>query len=246
MKKNLFLIIAMLIVIIPFCVKAQETEDDFVTVSETTKYYKTTEFKNEVSTASLLNNSKTVEITKEEYDAFDPNAVSPNTVVETTYKRMTSSIATNGSYYRYMNIVYWKSIPKVRSYDIIGIGHYASVKVKGDLKFTLAYTTSAGKSYTSNTFEPNINSGGSSAVFKLPTDSLINMQATLVFDVQKSSSATVISQIATGDYAHATSTVTKSAAMDHKMQSNGLYLANSIYNSYDTISEATTSWQGSW
>lgn len=42
---------------------------------------------------------------------------------------MTTSILSNGNRYRYKVVLEWENMPSTRSYDVIGIGFLASVKV---------------------------------------------------------------------------------------------------------------------
>ena len=117
-------------------------DGEFVVVAETTKYYKTVttidldQFTSIGDMGNALTNgisSVTYEVTEEEYNNAreEDRIVRGNpAVVETTYKRRTSSISANGSYYRYKNVLNWKLIPSVRSYDIIAIGHLGDVTPK--------------------------------------------------------------------------------------------------------------------
>ena len=138
-------------------------------VSVNTKYIKTTivyECKNHNTSTMSLNNpikeldintlinnnvlsvkSKTsVEVTKEEYEnANDENIymttdVNPS-IVDTSYKKLTTSISRNGNYYRLKNDLVWKKMPNVRSYDVFGIrNNYAMSPVSGSQYSKLSYT----------------------------------------------------------------------------------------------------------
>ena len=63
----------------------------------------------------------------------------PRGTVETTYKKVVSTLSKNSNYFRYKISVTWKNIPSTRSYDIIGIGFLGSVKVRNDLNFIQEY-----------------------------------------------------------------------------------------------------------
>lgn len=218
-------------------------------ISREVKYYKTVTNYGNTSTygVNVGSNSYSEEISEEEYNAFDPNADSTNeTIVETTYKRMTTTISKNGSKYHYQVELYWKNFPKVRSYDVIGIGHYASVKPSGGLDFEQQYCISGGICACTASYSAKTTSSGSTATFALPTGSLTFLVSYLEFDVVKSGSGTVISQLATGDYAHATSTVTKSEALKHTISNIGIDFDGSVIGSYDEITEAQVDWSGKW
>ena len=207
MRKFFLLILVSVLSIIPFKVNAQ---DDFVLISEETKYYKTITYsKYDSQKLSALNNSVTVEITEKEYNEADVNNTKSNpTVSETTYKRMTSYILTNGSYYRYKNVLSWKNMPAVRSYDIIGIGFLQSVKVHNNTTyFEQYYCYNGGSCYTTSTNYPQIFVSGAGTSFKLPTGDLNTLKQTFYFDVEKNTSSTIITQKAYSDYAHATSSI---------------------------------------
>lgn len=218
-------------------------------ISTSVKYYKTVTNYGNTSTYGLNtgSNSYSEEISEEEYNAFDPNADSTNsTTVETTYKRMTTRITKNGSKFHYQVELYWKNFPKVRSYDIIGIGHYASVKPSGGLDFEQRYCKSDGTCACTVSYSGKTTSSGSTATFALPTGGIVSLVSYLEFDVVKNGSGTVISQLATGDYSHATETVTKANALKHTISNAGINLDASIIGSYDYISEAQSSWSGNW
>lgn len=239
-----FLVICSLI-LMPREILAAELNE----ISKEVKYYKTVTNYGDTTAygVSSGSNSYSVEISEEEYNAFDPNADSPNeTIVETTYKQMTTTMYKNGSKYHYQVELYWKNFPKVRSYDIIGMGHYASVKPSGGLDFETQYCFIDGSCACTASYSAKTTSSGSTATFALPKGSLNFLVTYLEFDVVKVGSGTVISQLATGDYAHATETVTKTNALKHKISNAGLNLDASIISSYDEITEAQSSWSGSW
>ena len=167
-------------------------------------------------------------------------------MIETTYKKLTTSISSNGAYYRYKAILMWKNIPKVRSYDSLAIGHYASVTQKGNLYFTQEHCTSTTNCTSSSTFTPQKFSKGASATFKIPTGNIISLKQTLYFDVKKNVDATIIRQIACGDYSHATKTISATNSLNLTVNDSGINLNSSISNYYDEISPACATWDGSW
>ena len=267
MKKTLiglFLLLSFLIITNePAIVHAAEEgdnaiDDGYETVDQNTKYYKTiTEYhdNNYYNPGETLEpTSHTIEITKEEYleAGVLPEIVKPNrsTTIETTYKRMTTYLQQNGSYYRYKNELNWKNYPSVRSYDIIGIGFLSSVKpVNSSRTFELYYCRNSNGCTTTNpTAIKQTFTYGSSAVYQLPSyTDLYALKATYYFNVEKTNSGTLYNQAAYGDYSHAITSVTMIQAMQHTVIQNiGIDLDDVIYNKYDTISVADVYWHGTW
>ena len=122
----LFALIALICMPKEIFAKAANSSTDFRIISQSEKYYKT---------YGLTN---TTEITKNEYDEAEINEKNQrgNGASETTYKKLTTSILSNGSRYRYKTVLTWKNFPSVRSYDVIGIGHYSNVKYYSNLYFS--------------------------------------------------------------------------------------------------------------
>ena len=234
-------------------------DEDFVLVAETTKYYKTVttidmdQFTSIGDMGNALTNgisSVTYEVTEEEYNnAREEDRIvrSNPTVIETTYKRMTSSISANGSYYRYKNVLNWKLIPSVRSYDIIAIGFLGTVKPKTYPSFVEEYCRPNGYCSTITLDTVQIFNYGAGTSFLVPSGDLSSLKQTFWFDVEKNTTNTVTIQKAYGDYAHATSTVGMMDATNYTVsQSAGIVLGSSISSSYDSIPVADASWYGSW
>ena len=236
-----------LTIMLPSLVMAQEVNDEEV-LFETTKYYKTVT-NNSVCVAelnSICNDSITYEVTKEEYD----NYVEPEnrgSVIETTYKRLTSTISSVGSnYYRYKANLTWKNIPSKRSYDIIGIGFYQSVKVKNnDTYFSQDYCISGGSCYTLYTNYPQVFSAGAGTSFSLPSGTLSSLSSEFYFDVEKNINATIIEQLAASDYAHATKTISLNNSKKYTVNSTGIAL-NGVSSYYDAMTAAEAHWYGTW
>lgn len=256
MKSKIFGLIAMLCIVwMPNEVFASSSEYELV--SESTKYYKTvTYYRNDISLSNIMLNanyipySETIEITEDEYlNADEDNyIIYANPVsVETTYKKMTSSILSNGSYYRYKNVLVWKNMPATRSYDIIAIGFFQSVKLHGSSYFLQEYCYTSGTCSSTTSNSPQVFSSGAGTTFKLPTGTLSSLSQTFYFDVEKNTTSTIASQYAYSDYAHATSTISLANAKKYTVsQSLGIVLDSSVESYYDTISTANASWSGSW
>lgn len=254
MKKFLIYVIMFFSVFVPFNVLAVDlSEENFEVVSQVEKYYKTTTNinENEFSTMSLNNvefNSITEEITEDEYNSFteSENLINVSGTIETTYKKLTTSILSNGSYYRYKAVLTWKNMPKVRSYDTIAIGYYASVKPRTSLYFSQSYCFTDGSCSTTTAYYPHTFTAGSSATFKLPSGSLSSLSQTFYFDVKKAVDATVIQQNASGDYSHATKSISATNAQKYTVSNTGIHLDSSISGYYDDINVARAIWTGTW
>lgn len=241
----------------------QLEEENVEVLSQTTKYYKNvTVYDSTEYEAYSLNSSQslraisseTIEVTPEEYFSIDPDtfqSVSPKsyTTVETTYLAMTTSIGTSGQYYLYSSTLSWKVMPSVRSYDVIAIGHYDNVKaVDGTTSCTLAYDyPGGGKSKTS--LYVNHFSTGDSCVLDLPTRSdLQNLQTSFTFKVEKvNPNTTVTSQLALGDYRHATEGVTIIEAVNHTVSNGiGIVFSGNQETKYNVMSPANCYWNSAW
>lgn len=247
MKKNILNVLVTLLVVMPFVVHA--SDEGFYEVASETKYYKTIHYTSNVSTFSTNNDLyKTVEISKEEYDLVDENSYSVNdsASIGTEYKSMTTSILANGSYYRYKNILSWKKMPKTRSYDIIAIGYPSNVRPLSTATFSQYYCISGEGCTTQYNGSFLYFDNGVGASFKLPTGTLQSLKQTLYFDVKKNTSATIKTQSASGDYAHAQKAVSLADSKKYTMDPAGIYLVPSVADKYDTISEAHVSWNGTW
>ena len=250
MKKIVVVLIA-LFAIMPNLIFAEEQKQGFELLVQEEKYYKTTYYNGYVDGIDTLSQPSfmTEEITQDEYNSYNYVTDSMSRVssyISTEYKKMTISILSNGSYYRYKVVLDWKKMPKIRSYDIIGIGHNSNVKIVGTPTFNLKYCTSSSNCTTSTSSTKQTFSNGAGASFKLPSGTFVTMQATYFYDVAKSGSSTLYSQTAYGDYSHATSSVTASQAMQYSVNNSGIVLDSSITNSYDTINTAAVSWSGTW
>ena len=110
MKKIIFLIFMMLLFL-----NNVFADDSFEILSEVTKYYKiVTNYERSMYFLSLDDyNSSNIfsssyEISEEEYENDSNIHILSSGIVETTYKKMTTSISKNDKYYRYKNIVVWK------------------------------------------------------------------------------------------------------------------------------------------
>ena len=246
MKKVYGIIIAM-IMIIPMLVSAEEL------VGEEVKYYKSYEYGNIGSIYSFGSDNiinTTVEITEEEFNnAPKEENLRGTSVIHTNYKRLTTRLYANGLYYRYEAALLWKQYPAKRSWDIIAIGFYASVRPTGGISFQQEYCNLNGDCYYASTHYPQQFSSGVGTSFKLPTTTgLTLLEQTLSFNVTKTNpNSTIINQVACGDYAHATSNITQATSMDYDVDyGTCIELDNSITGYYDTTPAAIVNWSGTW
>ena len=234
----------------------EEEFPDYVTISENTKYYKTIytyhfDLMADVSTINRSVETVTYEVSQEEYEnaSTENNIILSNpTAVETVYKRMTASITTNGSNYRYKNVLQWKIMPSLRSYDIIGIGFLGNVEPATIPYFRQDYCFSSNNCSVLTLHTPQVFNYGAGTSFKLVEGELASLKETLYFDVKKkNANSTIYSQYAYGDYAHATSTINMINATNYQViQAAGLALNTSISSYYDTLEVADASWFGTW
>lgn len=207
-----------------------------ILVAKNEKYYKSIY-------TDLNGDSYSVEITKEEYD--NQGSITTRGYVETEYKYVTSTIAQNGTKYRYKVSMSWKSIPSTHSYDIIGIGFEDNVSISGLVNFYYYSCDSDENCGTSGAFydKKELSTGGS-VVYKIPED-IAALSATLYYDVSKNTTDTITHLDICGDYSHATSNVGSSLYTDYTININGIVLGSG-FSYYDAIPCATASWSGSW
>lgn len=220
-------------------------------VAENTKYYRLIINKNNselMRQAGLGENSSVlVEITEEEFlnssDADEPYSTS----IENSTLKLTSRISkyTSDSY-KYEAILEWKKIPSMRSYDIIGVGYYASVKQWGTVNLRQEYCTSDNYCGETQGYYQYTGANGSAAMFYLPSGSLKSLKQSMYAIVEKNTTLTIVEQLCKASYAHATKSVTYSQAKDFRVDSGGIILGDSIYYSYGTTANVETTWTGTW
>ena len=248
MKKRVLglLLLFSLGIIFPNCVSADEV------VAEDVKYYKTVYKNNLFGTYSINgeNDVENIEITKEEYDLFNPaTTVQPasSSVVETTYKCMTTSINKVNGEYVYKNNLSWKNFPATRSYDVIAIVHPTNVTIATALQFTTEYCTATGTCYSNRSHNPVFSNTGVATIFPLPTGSLSRLNHTMSFTVKKNTTDTITVQHAQGDYAHATSNVNITDAFNiYASYGGGIAIPYDMLDKYDTFNVTNVSYTENW
>ncbi len=236
-----------------------EHEDDLVLLSSNTKYYKVITTYNNSSLNSLNvfgeflePTSQVIEITYEEYMNFDPNnsiVVNESHTVEYAYMFITSYLFQNGSYYRYKNLVNWKSFPSYRGNDIIGIGFYNTVTPVSSA-FQQEYCSYSQGCGTASFHLTGTFSEGISAVFPMVVyNDLYSLSSMLYVDVEKTNpNSTVTLQLSSADYAHATSEVALATAfaLHNVAQDVSIILNSNISSKYYSPSDVSILWHGSW
>lgn len=206
------------------------------------KYYKTVY-------TGLDGENYSTEITKSEYD--NQSMIDMYGMVTTEYKTLVTNISQNESgSFRYKVTLAWNKIPSTRSYDIIGIGFLdARIKIISLINFYFSYCFADSNCYTSGLYYDIKNtSTGAAKVYKLPTGDIRSLAATLYYDVSKSDAyaeTTISSLTMFGDYAHATKNIS-SGYGNYLINNNGLQLYTSIYDYYDSIPAASSTWTGTW
>ena len=187
-------------------------------------------------------------VSKEEYEAPDMSIFGMQAgYIETGAKKMTTRIISTNGRYRYKVDLEWKSMPKVRSYDILGIGIENNVSIYSNVYFQQNYCYSSGRCSSSTTSSKKSTSTGGAASFKIPSSTLLtSLSSYLYFNVDKKSSMTITELNAYGDYSHATKTISESNAKNYSITRAGIVLQDSIASYYDAISYAQAVWTGSW
>lgn len=246
MKKIFLCLFIIGFVICPKFVNAEEY-DHGVKIAESKKYIKTV---TTIDKAALYAyNSDTVnwsethseEVTEKEYnEAKDGGMVlMGSAAVETTYKVMTTAIWDIGGAYQYVNLLHWKIMPSVRSFDIIGISHYSSVYATSTPYFQEYYCYTGGSCLISNAHIPKNGTYGDSSVFALNTGNINYLDISIWYNIEKTNQNSTITQLyAAGDYAHATSYINSETASNYSMSVGGINLNSSITGYYDSISSA--------
>lgn len=167
--------------------------------------------------------------------------------VETTYKKIVTTIIEINGKYRYKVSVTWKNIPSTRSYDIIGIGMDSTVKAYSNPTFQQNYCDTNNNCSSTNTYTKNTSSVGIGASFKLPSGSLSSLSSYFYYDVEKrNANSNVTNQNAYGDYAHATKSITQENSTNYTVNRGGIILDDSIINYYDETMTSTAKWTGNW
>ena len=199
------------------------------------------------STGRMISNSE-MEVDEEEYNS-ETISMYGSGLIETTYKKMTTTISATGSNYRYKVSLVWKIMPATRSYDIIGIGiDNAKVYISGgSMVFNQNYCISNSCTNSSSYNSRSVSETGGGFSFKLPTStSITTLSSYMYFTVLKESSSTLTSMNAYGDYSHATKSISANSSQGFYVTAGGVDLDDDIVSYYDTIERSIATWTGSW
>ena len=230
-------------------------------VSQTTKYYRVETIipNNPYSMMSNVDNpypSFTYEITEEEYEnsgsiSLEPSMISINAsaTVETTYKKMTTSIINYNNQYRYKNVVIWKKLPFWKTNDIIGIGFDEKVYGVSSSKRINSYyiygTSCDSNATTSGTW--SLSSTGYSVEFNFPHKSQSSddekLYVEMYFNVAKNTTLNINVLNAYGNYRHL-----KGPSMyispSFSISAFGISVGASYESHYDSMSTAQATLTG--
>ena len=173
-----------------------------------------------------------------------------NGAAETDYKAIQTVIANlDDDTMRYKLDTYWYIMPSNRSYDIMGIGIEATkVQINSGIIFREDWwTTSNTTDYTTGKYTKIGNTGGV-ILFPLPSGSIETLEQYMYFTVDKKPGvSTVYSLTATGDYAHATVTVSNNAYNYMSVNvAGGIEIDSPYANSFDEMDEAVAGFTGTW
>lgn len=212
-----------------------------------TKYLKTT-----TTTKYGKTIRETIEVSEEEYNNAVVGAPQARAsgVVETSYKKLISTIDNSpigNSLMRYRTYMHWKTMPVVRSYDIISMGFSSTyVNIVLSPSFTLLYTQ-GGYTYRSSSAYVREFVNGAGAVFQLPSN-CVTLNQDFFFDVAKNDTSSTITVLNSfGDYAHATETVNPTTVNNnYTANMAGIFLNSSITNKFDAMTETDVTWTGTW
>ena len=189
------------------------------------------------------------EVTEEEYNAYnadkdnDNSKSGGNSSYETSYKRLTGTVVDNGNHhYSFVGSLYWKKVPKVRSYDVFAFRllNFTYSGVTG----TQTYFTSGGHS--------NIYYNTSSAGYKgLSNGAGISMNLKDGSNITNYSMTITANLVGTNlsyghgtvyvSYQHAKVDLTRAQSMSYSLSGTGLggviqFSSSGLTSSYDGMS----------
>lgn len=217
-------------------------------VSEEVKYYKTTYPTTRFYTTTVK--PITEEITKEEYDSIGTAVTRDATgTFETVARKITTTISAVSGKYRYNISTTWKTMPSIRSYDLIGIGMDSKVKLSGPVTFAQVFCSSTSLSSCSSLTAHNLKSTstGIAASFVLKSGTYKVITVGLYYDVVKNTTATITAQNAIGHYVHAVETVPYDPITSiTSIGQYGIIIDGSFLGHYERISTVDANWTGSW
>lgn len=227
------------------------TKDEFMehvnatgeVIATNEKYYKVV--------GSPIEGYQTYEVSENEYlNSDSQNQIVPfvSSYHETTYKKLTTNISTYNSNYRYQVALEWKNIPATRSYDIIGIGYDSNVVQKyQDVHFQEYISYVGGGTDTWTTYAPQSFTFGEGASFPLPVSTTVGaLTQKFWFLISKKTNSSSVILRATGDYKHATSSVSYENSRKYEVNAAGIDLNSSVSSYYDSMTTASVTTTVNW
>lgn len=212
--------------------------------SSTTNYYvNVTRYD---ATGKIMSSNDT-QISEDEYN-MPVQLLAYNGYIETSYKKMTTTISKSGDYYRAKVNLVWKTMPAVRSYDIIGLGFDPFVYVYGDLHFSQTYCITVYCKTSTKINNDSYSLTGAGVSFELPSKDInpTSLESTFYFDLVKDYQGTLTEFFVYGDYAHAVKNITGGRAQGFGVYAGGIELMSDVSSYYDSINPAIAKWNGSW
>ena len=166
------------------------------------------------------------------------------------YKSLTTRIAYQEDDLMRLKLdVHWFTMPIVRSLDIMGIGFEADkVQQYSSAYFIQTWHVLGGNFGDSESCYPKNESTGVSVMFELPSGQLTSLESSMYFTVAKKTGVnTVYSFYASGDYAHATTSVSNAVYNYFSINyGTGLVIDSPYHNSYDAIDISQAMFAGTW
>lgn len=210
-------------------------------IDSKTIYYKTI-----TQDGAVINET---EVSKEEYDnapsslysCSESTRGSDSGFIETSYKRMRSTLVDLSSGYSFSNMLEWKQVPSTRSFDVIAFRtkRMSFSNVEGVQTYYVGNNSSA-INYNTNSAGYKSASNGAGISMNLKDDSNITtFLIALVADMQISNYDYSNAYVYT-TYQHAQSSLTRAQSMSYTLQAGGLgdvlyYSNTSIRNKYDDM-----------
>lgn len=251
--KKLFLLIMLSLLVSPLMVNADETHyinngktaitaDEYQNLVnlgfEPKEIYgmATTEFEKNKNLSGDIVKKTTLDLTEFPQLSLNPEenigggVASPNNYAyaETQYKKMSVFIINvNNNHYRYKITLDWVRMPSKRSWDIIALGYEDTVYIGITPTFSQDWCRKTDECYTSLTGNYYSYDDVEMVSFKLPSGTLTSLNSYMYYDVLRVDSSKVLERITTiGDYAHATSTLSKSLSKSQIEFMDEIWLQN--------------------
>lgn len=233
----------------------EENKDIEATLISTNKRY----YRASTMIRNGIRYHSTVEITKEEAEEIKKQAQNPTRTSGSFYDGLIGDsalevadyiTAIGNTYMRFKTDATWLVPPTERYNDILGIGFESA---KAQFATTVVFKESWEKSDltfgNTTVCSPVEQSTGGSAVFKLPTGSMLYITSYVYFNVMKQPGVGTITDLTIGsEYAHATSNISTSNILGHYSVNygNGILLDSTLAPYFYESGVATAYFVGTW